>query len=115
MATATTAPQTSPENIAHYLESDLDLYVVSAEDEQRLYLAKMSLNALSWMYGAVHDAARPSAGELYKANITVPSESMQCLLQLLKDQIDSVSLVSYRRVAQARMGLVAPNDDAPTH
>lgn len=114
MATATTTPQTqpksAPESIAPYLNSDLDLYVVSAEDEQRLYLAKMSLNALSWMYGAVHDAARPTADELHKANIVVPSESMQCLMQLLKDQIDSVALVSYRRVTQARSeSLKAPH------
>lgn len=110
-ATAATPPQT--DNFSAYLNSDLDLYVVSAEDEQRLYLAKHSLNALCWMFGAVEDAARPmAAGERHKANITVPSESMQCLLQMLKDQIDSVSLVSYRRVATARESLQdQPIDD----
>ena len=116
-ATATTPPQT--DNFSAYLNSDLDLYVVSAEDEQRLYLAKHSLNALAWMYGAVYDAAKPTSEERHRANIVLPSESMQCLLQLLKDQIDSVALVSYRRVAQAREAREAmpaqPANDPTTH
>lgn len=104
MATATQTPEQT-DSFAAYLDCDLDLYVVSAEHENRLWLAKQSLNALCWMFGAVRDAANVRVEGLHKANITVPSESMQCLLQMLKDQIDSVSLVSYRRVAAAREGL----------
>ena len=111
MSTATQTPEKT-DSFAAYLECDLDLYVVSAEHENRLWLAKQSLNALCWMFGAVEDAARPMAAhERHKANITVPSESMQCLLQMLKDQIDSVSLVSYRRVAAARESLADQSID----